>query len=86
MGAWFVGTFCTALRGEEVLLIKLAGAADSLEYLRNTEDPHFMFKILGRTKGQQLNGRCFWMPCVATTSYTKLKPGRWAMIGGSYSY
>lgn len=77
MGAWFVGTFCTALRGEEVLLIELAGTADSLKYLGNAEDPHFMFKILGRTKGRQLNGRFFWMPCVATTSHTKLNPGRW---------
>ena len=33
MGAWFIGGFCTGLRGEEMLLIKLAGTANSLSHL-----------------------------------------------------
>jgi hypothetical protein len=33
MGAWFIGGFCTGLQGEEMLLIELAGTANSLSHL-----------------------------------------------------
>ena len=36
-GAWFLGGFCTGLRGEEMPLIKLAGTANSLKHLRDNE-------------------------------------------------
>lgn len=36
MGAWFVGGFSTGLQGEEMLLIKLRGTADSLQFLNHT--------------------------------------------------
>ena len=77
MGTWYVGGFCTGLRGEEMLMIELAGTANSLKFLSDDIDPHFMFKILGRTKGRQVNGRSFFMPCIAVTGHLGLQPGRW---------
>jgi len=78
MGLWFLGGFCTGLRGEEMLMIELAGTTKSIKYLELSVDPHFMFRILGRTKGRQLNGRAFWMPCIGVTKHSGLQPGRWA--------
>lgn len=51
MGVWYVVQFCTGLRGEEMMLIELSGTADSLKFLDNEEDPHFLLGIMGRTKG-----------------------------------
>jgi hypothetical protein len=76
IGAWFLGGFCTGLRGEEMPLIELAGTANSLKHLRDNE-PYFVFVILGRTKGNRLGGAKFGVPCVAITEGTHLKPGRW---------
>jgi hypothetical protein len=50
MGAWFLGGFCTSLRVEEMLLIDLAGAANSLSNMNDAKDAHFLFVILGRKK------------------------------------
>jgi hypothetical protein len=77
MGSWFLGGFCTGLRGEEMLLIELAGTANSLRHLNDEVDAHFKFSILGRTKGNQLSGAKFGVPCVPVTSGTNLRPGRW---------
>ncbi|KAG7340358.1 hypothetical protein IV203_023901 [Nitzschia inconspicua] len=77
MGVWFLAGFCAALRGEEMLLIELAGTANSLVFLNDETTPHFCLKILGRTKGNQLSGANFDLPCVATTAGTNLRPGRW---------
>ncbi len=77
MGAWIIGGFCTGLRGEEMLLIEFAGTAKSLERLTDPKDPHFTFVISGRTKGNQLSGAKFAVPCVGTTEGTHIRPGRW---------
>jgi hypothetical protein len=77
MGTWFLGGFCVALRGEEMLLIELAGTANSLRFLEDSVASHFCFCILGRTKGNQLSGTKFEMPCVAITLGTNIRPGRW---------
>jgi hypothetical protein len=77
MGAWFVGGFCTGLRGEEMLLIELAGTAKSLEHLTDVKNAHFVFVISGRTKGDQMSGAKFGVPCVPVTQGTPLRPGRW---------
>ena len=69
--------FCTGLRGEEMLMIKLAGTKHSLVQLTHPVDPHFCFQVLGRSRERQENGRHFEMPCIATTTGTGLKPGRW---------
>jgi hypothetical protein len=76
MGMWFLGGFCVALRGEEMLQIELVGTANSLRFLEDPVTPNFCFCILGRTKGNQLSGAKFEMPCVAITSGTNIRPGR----------
>jgi hypothetical protein len=77
MGAWYIGGFCTALRGEEMLIIELAGTRNSLVHLNEKIDPHFKFNILGRTKGNQMSGAEFKVPCVPITEGTGLQPGKW---------
>jgi hypothetical protein len=77
MGTWFLGGFCTGLRGEEMILIELAGTANSLAHLHDEKDAHFLFVILGRTKGNQDSGAKFAVPCAPVTKGTHLRPGRW---------
>lgn len=77
MGVWFICGFCTGLRGEEMLMIELAGTADRLRYLENPEQPYFELRIRGRTKGIQMSGSNFGLPCVAVTGHSKLEAGRW---------
>jgi hypothetical protein len=77
MGAWFIGGFCTGLRGEEMLKIELAGTANSLPNMTAEKDAHFLFVILGRTKNNQTSGATFGVPCALVTNGTHLRPGRW---------
>ena len=77
MGVLYVVGFCTAIRGEEALLIELAGTANSLRYLHNSKNPHFHITVAGRTKGNRSSGSKFDIPCVATTHGTHLRPGLW---------
>jgi hypothetical protein len=77
MGAWFIGGFCTGLRGEEMLLIELAETANSLVHLTDVKQAHFVFVISGRTKGDQTSGAKFGVPCIPVTLGTHLQPGRW---------
>jgi hypothetical protein len=77
MGAWLIGGFCTGMRGEEMLLIEYAGTAKSVEKLNDPREPHFTFVVSGRTKGNQLSGAKFGVPCVGTTEGTHLQPGKW---------
>jgi hypothetical protein len=77
MGAWFIGGFCTGLRGEEMLLIELAGTANSLVHLNDAKNAHFVFVISGRTKSDQSSGAKFGVPCCPVTEGTHLRPGRW---------
>jgi hypothetical protein len=77
MGAWIVGGFCTGLRGEEMLLIEYAGTAKSVDNVTSENEPYFTFVISGRTKGNQLSGAKFGVPCVGTTEGTHLRPGKW---------
>jgi hypothetical protein len=77
MGTWFIGGFCTGLRGEEKLLIELAGTAKSLEHMNDAKNAHFVFVVSGRTKANQLTGAKFGVPCAPVTEGTHLRPGRW---------
>jgi hypothetical protein len=77
MGVWFVGGFCIGLRGEEMLNIELAGTANNIKHLEDEVNPHFKFILLGRTKGNQLSGAKFGVPCVPVTKGTNIRPGRW---------
>jgi hypothetical protein len=77
MGAWFVAGFCSGLRGEEILLIELAGTVRKLEFLNDPLCPHFILVVSGKTKGNQLSGAKFGIPIAATTEGTNLFPGKW---------
>jgi hypothetical protein len=59
--------------------IEFAGTAKSMDKCLGLEiDPHFMFVVTGRTKGNQLSGAKFSVSCVSKTEGTHLQPGRWA--------
>jgi hypothetical protein len=78
MGTWFCGGFCTGLRGEEMVRIEYAGTANSVEkWMSKGTDAYFMFVVSGRSKGNQVSGSKFSVPCVGTTEGTNLRPGRW---------
>lgn len=77
MGAWFLGGFCTGLRGKEMVRIELAGTANNVKHLNDAVHAHFKFLMLGRTKGNQLSGSKFGVPCIPITLGTNLRPGRW---------
>jgi hypothetical protein len=77
MGAWFIGSFCAGLCGEEMLLIKLAGTANSLSHLLDVRQAHFVYVSSGRTKGDLMLQAKFGIPCVPITHWTHLWPGQW---------
>ena len=77
MGTWFIGGFCTGLRGEEMLLIELAGTAKSLDHLTDVKNAHFVFVVSGRTKANQITRAKLGVPCAPVTEGTHLRPGRW---------
>ena len=60
-----------------MLLIEYADTAKSIANLNDPKEPHFTFVISGRTKGNQLSGAKFGVPCVGTTEGTNIRPGRW---------
>ena len=79
LGAWKAAGFCTALRGEEHLIIETAGTEKSFVHLDPNKHkiPYFCFTVSGRTKDNQGNRKKFQIPCAAETKGTKLKPGMW---------
>jgi hypothetical protein len=76
MGVWFVCGYCLGIRGEEMGLIEFAGTAQSIPHL-NDSYPYFSLMVTGRTKGNQISGFKFDLPCVAKTEGTGLRPGAW---------
>ena len=60
-----------------MLQIELAGTANSLVHLEDATNAHFVFVILGRTKGNRMSGAQFGIPCAPITQGTHLRPGRW---------
>jgi hypothetical protein len=77
MGVWYTSGFTSGLRGEEMLIIELAGTANSLKYLEDPVLPSYELMVLGTTKANRLSGAKFGIPCVAVTEGTNLRPGRW---------
>jgi hypothetical protein len=77
MGVWFIVGFCTGIRGEEMLLLDYAGTRKGVEKLRTGHQDFFKLVVLGRSKGNQLSGAEFGIPCVAITEGTGLQPGKW---------
>jgi hypothetical protein len=84
MGVWLVSRFCTGLRGEEIILIEFAGTSASLKFLQEEllggDEPWFKLAVSGRTKGNQLSGAKFTLPCVGTTQGSGLQPGKWMKL------
>jgi hypothetical protein len=70
MGTWLIVGFCSGLRGEEMLLIELAGMAPDLVFLTDVVCPHFIMVVSRRTKGNQLSGAKFGVPITARTEGT----------------
>jgi hypothetical protein len=68
MGVWILGSFCIGLQGEDdiMLLIEFAGTSNSSKQMKDLL-PHFVFLISGGTKGNQLPGSKFGIPCVSAT-------------------
>jgi hypothetical protein len=58
-----------------MLRIKLAGTARDLTFLLDSVCPHFVFIVLGQTKGNQLSGAKFGVPIVARKEGTNLLEG-----------
>jgi hypothetical protein len=67
---------CLGLRGEEIPLIEFAGTAESLQELQRAGE-YFAAVISGHTKGNQISGSKFRVPCVVRTEGTDLRPGTW---------
>ena len=76
LGVWFIVGFCCGMRGEEMLLLELAGTRNSLEGMLEGQG-YFKVVLSGRTKGNQISGSKFSFPCVNITSGTGLEPGVW---------
>jgi hypothetical protein len=58
--------------------IEFAGTAKSIDkWLKRDMDPFFMLVVTGRSKGNQLSGAKFSVPCVKHTEGANLSPGIW---------
>jgi hypothetical protein len=55
---------------------RVSGTKKSLRWLEKA-DPYLMLVISGRTKGNQVSGAKFSVPCVLKTEGTGLTPGKW---------
>jgi hypothetical protein len=58
--------------------IEHAGTADIMgKWMSKGIDFYFMVVVLGRSKGNQVSGSKFSVPCIGVTEGTNLRPGRW---------
>ncbi len=55
LGTSFIGGFCCGMRGEEMLLLELAGTCNILDTMMGDKD-YFKIVLSGRTKGNQISG------------------------------
>jgi len=79
-GTWYTAGFCSALRGEEMVMMELAGTRSSIKFLSKplgTLKPHFDLVVAGRTKGCRISGAKFKIPICGTTEFSKIRPGIW---------
>ena len=79
MGAWYAGGFCGALRGEEHLIVELAGTANSLVNLtqRGKQKPYLCLRVTGKTKACRDAGHTFPVPMAGRTQGTQIDAGKW---------
>jgi len=78
LGVWFIVDFCCGMRGEEMIVIELAGTRNSMENMTE-EEGYFKVDVSGRTKGNQISGAKFSFPCINNTMGNGLNPGTWMM-------
>ena len=76
LGAFLVSNFCSALRGEEMMIVELAGTKNTLLHL-NGAKPYFCMAINGKTKTNRNCGAAFKVPVAGVTQGTGLEPGKW---------
>ena len=79
MGSWYFGGFCTALRGEEMTLIELAGTLASLIHLTDPQEetPYFALTIVGRTKMNRDQEAKVRITCAGRTQGSQIEAGKW---------
>lgn len=77
VAAWFLLGFCCGLRGEEMLFIETAGTRRTVVDDWSESQDSFEVIITGKTKGNQVRGRRFGIPCAWETEGSGLKPGLW---------
>jgi hypothetical protein len=75
MGVLFVICFCLGLRGEEVLLIDIAGCRKNIEATRAHARPHVLVALWGRFK--QTPGECYHLMLVVEKTASGLRAGDW---------
>ena len=79
-GAWYTVGFCAALRGEEMILIDLAGTKNSLSdahAVSGNADKHFRITISSPTKNNRVTGGRINIPIAWTTKGTHIEAGKW---------
>jgi hypothetical protein len=75
MGVIFVICFCLGLRGEEMLMIDIAGCRKHLVETRQHSTPHVLVALWGRFKQQP--GECHHLMPVVDRTASGLRAGEW---------
>lgn len=75
MGVLFVICFCLGLRGEEVLLIDIAGCRKNITETRAHTRPYVLVALWGRFK--QTPGECYHLMPVVEKTASGLRAGEW---------
>jgi hypothetical protein len=75
IGVIFMICFCLGLRGEEMLLIDIAGCRKHIEETRAHSTPHVIVALWGRFKQQP--GECHHLMPVVDRTVSGLRPGEW---------
>jgi hypothetical protein len=75
LGFIFVVGFCTGLRGEELMMIDLAGCLKHQSEALAHKTPHVVIALWGRFKG--VKGEAYHLMPVVQKTATGLRPGDW---------
>jgi hypothetical protein len=75
MGIIFIICFCLGLRGEEMLLIAIAGCRKQMVETRAHSTPHVLVALWGRFKQQP--GECHHLMPVVEKTVSGLRAGEW---------
>jgi hypothetical protein len=75
LGVIFVICFCLGLRGEEMLLVDIAGCRKHMKETRAHSTPHVIVALWGRFKQQP--GECHHLMPLVDKTASGLRPGDW---------